>query len=485
METDIPPQPVVTPTPPSAMPATVAPPPPPPAPSMTQINTNSSNGRGGGNKKILVIALLLLLLGVVGMGIVAILPKLHTSLQPATLTWWGLWEDESVVAPLIDEYQKAHPNVKIKYVSQSKEDYRERLNSAIAQKQAPDIFRFHNSWVPMLSRDLDPMPSSVMSPSDYTKTFYPTVSSDLSNKSSFVGIPLDFDTIALFINQDIFDTYGKQPPETWDDLRTLAKELTIKDDRGVITQSGASLGRTENVDHWPEILALLMLQNGVTLSSPKGKLAEAAVDFYTRFSRVDGVWDETLPTSTVAFAGGKVAMYFGPSWRIHEIKRLNPNLRFKVVKVPQLPKDRPTDPNIYYASYWVEGVWNESKSKIAAWDFLKFLSTKESLTKFYQNASKLRAFGEPYPRVDMQDLLINDPLVGTFVSQGKEAKSWYLQSKTYDGQSGINSQIVKYFEDAVNSVSKGASPESVLGAVATGVTQVLSQYGIRVSQSAQ
>ena len=117
-------------------------------------------------------------------------------------------------------------------------------------------------------------------------------------------------------------------------------DLTIKDDQGVVTQSGVALGRTENVDHWPEILALMMLQNGVDLSSPIGKPAEDAL-FFTVFSTVDGVWDATLPPSTQAFAAGKLAMYIAPSWCAFEIQLQNPNLKFKTVPLPQLPKDNP------------------------------------------------------------------------------------------------------------------------------------------------
>ena len=78
----------------------------------------------------------------------------------ADLTWWGLWEDESVVAPLIAEYQEANPKVKIQYVKQSQQDYRERLTNALAKGEGPDIFRFHNSWVPMLKNELDFVPPS-------------------------------------------------------------------------------------------------------------------------------------------------------------------------------------------------------------------------------------------------------------------------------------------------------------------------------------
>jgi multiple sugar transport system substrate-binding protein len=393
------------------------------------------------------------------------------------ITWWGLWEDPVIVQPLIDEFQSQHSGVKITYIRQSPQDYRERLTSSLAKGTGPDIFAFHNSWVPMFKNSLDTLPASVMNPADFAKIFYPVASSDLTSGSSIVGIPLEYDGLILYANQDIFEKSGKSIPTTWDDYRNVAKNLTVKDDQGIITQAGAAMGRTENVDHWPEILALLMLQNGVDLTNPTGKIAQDALTFFTLFSTNDGVWDASLPNSTQAFAAGKLAMYIGPSWRAFDIIQQNPSLRFKTYPIPQLPKDNPTQPDITYATYWVQGVWSVSPNKSLAWDFLKFLSTQDSLNKLYQNEAKYRNFGEPYPRIDMASLLIDHPLAGSVVAQAPGAMSWYLDSRTFDGPTGINSQMINYFADAVNAVISGRIPvDKALETTANGVAQILAQY---------
>ena len=384
------------------------------------------------------------------------------------ITWWGLWEDESVVGPLIQEYQAKNPKVKITYLKQSQQDYRERLINAIAKGSGPDIFRFHNSWVPMFKNELDILPSSVMSAAEYSQTFYPIAASDLTYGTGIVGIPLMYDGLALFINEDIFSSSGKIPPTTWDDLRATALELTTKDEDGAIVQSGVALGRTENVDHWPEIIGLMMLQNGVRPSNPTGKLAEDAITFFTIFSSVDAIWDATLPPSTQAFAAGKVAMYIAPSWRAFEVRQQNPNLKFRTVK----------DPDVTYATYWAEGVWARSANKAEAWNFLKFLSEKESLQKMYLNSSRTRLFGAPYPRVDMASLLADEPFISGVIIGAQDAQSWYLASRTFDGPTGINSQINKYFEDGINAVNERIPVTKALETVAAGVNQVLSQYGL-------
>ncbi len=435
-----------------------------------------------GSKKIILIAagVIILLVTIFFVVRAVISNKNKFTSNVDEIVWWGLWEDENIVLSVISDYEASNPKVKIKYVRQSKEDYRERLTSALAKGTGPDIFRFHNTWVPMFKSELDKVPANIFTVSDFSTIFYPVAVSDLTVGANLVGIPLEYDGLSLYINEEIFEKAGKDFPATWNELRQIARELTITDETGAITQAGVALGVTSNVDHWPEILGLMMLQNGVDLTKPTGKLAEDALDFYTIFSNSDGVWDATLPSSTVAFAGGKLAMYFGPSWRAFEIRLQNPNLRFKTIPVPQLPKTEANERDMTYASYWAEGVWTRSKNKEDAWNFLKYVSSKEVLEKLYNQSSKSRMFGEPYPRQEMEILLKDHPIIGTTIEAAKTAQTWFLQSRTWDGPTGINSQINKYFEDAINLVNTGKEAKVALEPVAAGVIQVLSQYGIKI-----
>lgn len=451
---------------------------------MTTPPVVSEGNPGGGGRRFPLKTILISVLAIVILGSLAYLAqnflfknKGPSEKDPVIITYWGLWEESSTITGLISEYESQNKGVKIKYTKQSKDDYRERLANSLAKGEGPDIFRYHNTWVPMLSSHLGSLPPTVMDAATFQKTFYPVASQDLRRGADIVGIPLMFDGLGLYINETIFNQAGKNPPATWDELRKMALELTVKDEGGNIQQAGVALGRTDNVDHWEDVLALMMLQNGADLANPVGKLAEDSLAFFTVFSKSDVVWDGTLPPSTQAFAAGKLAMYFGPSWRAFEVKTQNPNLSFRVVPVPQLPKSRPNDPDITWASYWAEGVWTKSKYQEEAWKFLEFLSSKESLQKMYQSAAASRLFGPPYPIQDMAPLLENDPVVGAYVKQAPFSRSWYLTSRTFDGPTGLNSKISAYFADAVNAVvDQGKEPQEVLTTVASGVKQILSNY---------
>ncbi len=431
-------------------------------------------------KLLFVISLIIFLVGIIFVIVKFVVPKTGDVVDKRELVWWGLWEDEEIIAPIIKDYESANPGVAILYQKSDKEDYRERLVNSLARGQGPDIFRIHSSWIPMFGAELAPAPKNILSSEEFGNTFYQVAVDDLVGTQGPLALPLGYDGLAMLVNEEMFNTYGVEIPADWNNLRKVAKYLTIKNNQGIIIQSGASLGTTSNVDHWQEIVALLMIQNGGNPNKPNDKAGRGAqaLSFYKQFSDVDQVWDSTLPNSTVAFATGRVAIYFGPSWRVLEIIERNPNLKFKVFPVPQVPKIDEQTPDMTYASYWVEGVWKKSKNADEAWKFLKFLSEKENLAKFYENASKTRPFGEPYPRQDMRDILLKNPILEGFVRLAPNAKSGFLHSRTFDGKSGINTSLSQYYEDALNSISPGGEATTQMNTLSSGVQQVLARYGL-------
>lgn len=387
-----------------------------------------------------------------------------------TLTYWGLWEPESVMQPVFDEYEAANPGVKINYIKQSHQNYRERLMAAISSGNGPDIFRFHGSWTPMLSEELAPVPSSVISGADFRTQYYPVVAEQLQINGQPIGIPLMYDGLVLFTNDEALQTANAQPPSTWAELKTLASRLTIRSG-GTITRAGLAIGNATNVEHFADIVAVLMLQNGADLSNPNSPEGRDALLFYTNFMQGSGaVWSESLPNSTAAFARGEVAMMFAPSWRAHEIAALNPDLTFSTSPMPQL-----SDEVIGWASYWAEGVSAESDVQSAAWQLVQYLSQEETLKTLHANQAELRDFGEIYPNVSMANDLANNTVVAAVLEDAPFAQGWYMSTSTHDN--GLNDQINQYYQEAIQSVLSGTSVEDALITLSKGVAQVLRQFG--------
>lgn len=392
----------------------------------------------------------------------------QTPKGPIELTYWGLWEENDLIKPAIDLYQQQNPNIKINYVRQSSVNYRTRVQSQISDGVGPDIFRIHNTWLPQMQDFISPAPSSVFSLQEYKTLFYPVAADSFVKNNSIYAAPWEIDGLVLFYNEERLAGVGGKPPRTWQEFIDLASKMTIKDQTG-IKSAGAGIGAAGNVDHFSDILGLLLLQQpNVNIEKPDSAAAAEVLRFYIGFVTDPRrkVWDVNLPKSTQMFVEGRLGFYFAPSWRAHEIRVANPNLKFKIAPVPQL-----SSKVVNWATFWGEAVSSKSKNPEEAWKFVKFLTSEEAEKLMYQQASQIRLFGEPYSLVSLSSELAADPLVGAVVTQGPNYKTWYLASGTFDN--GVNDQMIKYWEDGVNATLAGTDPQNALQTVAKGVTQVL------------
>jgi ABC-type glycerol-3-phosphate transport system substrate-binding protein len=424
-----------------------------------------------------------IILGIVGFVVVLflifrlILPMFSksTSDKEVTLTYWGLWESENTMSVLISDFEKDHPKIKIKYIKQDPEQYAQKLQAQIGTPSGPDIYRYHNTWAPMLRADLAPIPQSVITPKEFKNLYYPVITEDLASEGPIYGVPLEIDTLALFINPEIARDFDA--PTNWIEFQKEAVQLTVANGDGTIETAGAALGSMENVNHAPDILSMMMIQNGADLYGNTGseksqKNIASALQFYASFSNSsERTWSKMLEPSLDAFAHEKLAMYFGYSWDIYQIQALNPNLKFEIHPVPGIPGGSKDS----VASYWVEGVSSKSTHQKEAMEFMKFLTQKQTLQQFYESAAKTREFGELYPMPSLGKTLSDNPLIYPFIQQASTAQSTYFVSDTFNAP--IDEQMNTYLTDAFNAILK--EPSSLDSAVTTlvqGIDTVKKQY---------
>lgn len=407
----------------------------------------------------------------------SLVSKLQNS-QNITLKFWGLWESSTTINQVIEDYKKIKPNVTVVYEKRDKDRYRESLQSFIDQNKGPDVFVFHNTWAPMLKNYLASAPSDIVSSKEVLGQFYPVNYYDLkSAQNNIIGLPQGIDGLALYLNEDIFKSAGIDTnfPITWQNIAINASKLTVKDASGNIKTSGVALGTSSNVDHFSDILGLMIMQNGGDPKAPIDKQAADALDYYVSFAKGGNkVWDEALPHSTTAFIGGNLAMYFAPSWRAIEIKNANPLLKFKVVPVPQLEGGKVT-----WASYWANGASVKSPHVKEAWEFVKYLSEEQTLIKLFGESSKSpgRFFGEAFPRPSMASKLTSDSVLSAYISDASSMRSAPLASYTYDN--GLNDEIVKIYDGIVKKALQGDESIGVFQQSAKSITETLTKYGAK------
>lgn len=375
-----------------------------------------------------IILLLVVLFGVV-------FPKMTKNTSSSELTVWGVMDQKTMDSALAD-FKSQNPQIKVTYEKEDPKDYRDRLVSKIKNGTGPDIFMFNNTWYKELSDVLLPIPSDVMKKNTFDNFYYPVVKKDLVKNGAIYGIPLGIDTLALYVNTDLFKQNSQTVPKTWDDFVTVARSLTVKDQTGSIKTSGGALGTYDNVLHASDLFSLLMVQDGVDLGtlSPKEKISDA-LNFYTSFAQQDSkIWDTTLDPSVLAFSKGNLAMLFGFYSDYQNIKSANPNLHFDIAPVPQL-----TGQVINIANYLAYGISARGTHQKETILLMKYLSQKGM-------AEKLSV-----PSAIVGEKATNGP-TSVFSSQAQTAVSSYLSSQTDDG---INSKLSSALSSVINAILNG------------------------------
>lgn len=393
-------------------------------------------------KKKKLIKMLLIGLGgliVLLLGLLLLIPREPRNVE---LTFWGFWEEEDAMHPIIEKYEAENPGVKITYAIQQLSNYESLLYTRLEQAQstnepAPDIAMIHNSWLPKFEKYLTPLPSTVMSLQTYAEEFYPTALEDFTGKKGDIyAIPLQIDGLMVIYNKDLLAKAGySTPPADWDSFMDAAKKMTKTDSRGIITQAGLAVGTAENITHSTDILLYFFLQNlapiigedktVVNLTSPR---AVTAFEEYTSFAKdKDATWASYLPNDVTHFVRGELAMMFGTSWRALEILERTEDIDFGLAPLPRLTNNE----EAYLSSYWGTSVSNTCRNSKEAWKFVEYLSQPEQLRRLYQNASKVRAFGEPYSRVSMNSELAQNVYTSALAYMAPYMKSWQFGEQTF------------------------------------------------------
>src|SRR3972149_3432793 len=243
------------------------------------------------NKKLLII-LPLLAMVFLGLGCKGASREVQQALQPVTLNWWRVFDDQNDFAATIAAYQALHPHITINYRRLRPEEFEDQLLNALAEDRAPDIVSLHNTWLRKYQSKLAPMPPTTTLPyqcvtgtlkkeittelrttpsinlRDLQSRFLDVVSEDAvivdaSNPANPIrrvyGLPTSVDTMVLYFNRDLLNNAGTpQPPATWDQFQEQVKRLTRQDSLGNITQAGAGFGAANNIPSYFDILSLLI-----------------------------------------------------------------------------------------------------------------------------------------------------------------------------------------------------------------------------------
>lgn len=427
-------------------------------------------------KKIISLLTLLIICSVFTLS-GAICKEQATMPAKVVLEYWRVFEDQDSMAEIISSYQTLYPYVEIRYKKFRFEEYADALIEAWAKDEGPDVFSVPNYWVGAYLDFAEPLPTSttmqqvaisanLSGQQEITLTpktnksynvynlnnyFVDVVSSDVVVGENIYGLPLGLDALALYYNTNLLNQANiALPPQTWEEFVATIPRLTLLDADGEIVQAGAAMGAAENVPRSQDILSLLMMQSGATMTNDSGTRitfanesttqggyfpAERALQFYLDFSNPSKeayTWNPDMTDALSQFTQGNLAYFFGYSYHNAQIKAAaGSSLKYNVTTMPQISLEN----RVNYANYLVEMVSNKSANSNVAWDFIKYASRQENVTSY------LDVTGRPTALKSLITKQLEDYQLAPFAASVLTAKSWYHGRKPDNAESVMHEMI--------------------------------------------
>lgn len=361
----------------------------------------------------------------------------HSGTRTTNLIMWGFYDSPDTINPIIRSFTQQFPNINITYIQKDPNNYYNELILAFANNKAPDIFMLPGNWIPTFQDKIIPLnlnKDKEINLATIDKIYPLVVKQDLVFNNQLMGMPISIDTLALYYNKDIF--YNNKialPPNNWSELLSLIPKLKKIDAVGGISKSAIALGTSDNVQWANDILASLMMQYGSSIVDVNKKQAtfgavsifggkqiiagEEALKEYTQFADPRSqyvTWGNYFYNDIEAFLTGKTAMII--SYNLIQSKlQTNPNLHYGITNFPLIDSNNKQ----YYGRTINLVVAKTTKNSKEAWSFLKYWANPK-INQLYFSLSK-----NIPPRLDVNQTLLNDPIVGVFASQIPFCRSWY------------------------------------------------------------
>ncbi len=276
-----------------------------------------------------------------------------------SVTLWGVLPTD-VAQPLIDQFNKVHETqFTVVYQAHDPARIEGELVEALASGTGPDLVMLPHTALWPERNKLTQFSYQSISQRSFLDSFARGAGIYL-DQNGIWALPFAIDPLVLYYNPDLLAA-GQfvRPPETWEELQTMAKTLSKTERNGNVLQSAIPLGEFSNITHAKDLLSLLIMQTGnpitsygatglqFTLDSTLGKAtppAAEAVGFFTRFSDPTNTaysWNTAEPEARDAFARGQAVFYLGYASEYSVLRRQNPQLSMDVTMVPQ-PTNTPT-----------------------------------------------------------------------------------------------------------------------------------------------
>ncbi|GHV14128.1 sugar ABC transporter substrate-binding protein [Spirochaetia bacterium] len=295
---------------------------------------------------------------------------------------WGFPAEKLAREKQVARYMELHPDVTINL--EVSPDYDRKLAAMLTSGDGPDVFETSDDWFHLYGKDLtDLRPFVERDKVDLSIYYDRSLSGFRHDDGKLESLPIGLCPFALAVNTDIFDAAGITIPEgswTWDDVIKASQAVT----------KGEGLNKVYGLtDHWVWQQILPFYYGGgyyakdyksLALDSPETiKGIQFFADLMYKHKIIPTFEESSGLLAEQRFFGGRAALMPINLWDIYNFAaNIGDSFHWKLAMMPTMTESGLTPVWSIVEGY---GIWDGSKNKDTAWDFIKWATTDpESLT---------------------------------------------------------------------------------------------------------
>jgi ABC-type glycerol-3-phosphate transport system substrate-binding protein len=381
---------------------------------------------------------------------------------------------------VVDEFEKSHPEINVTIEAYPFNNMFEVIETKM-QAGARDIDIF-NVDVPLVANYaakgyLEPL-DSYFSEEEQAEFSATSLEAGTYN-GQFLAAPLNSSSVGMYINVDLFERYGVEPPSTdpearwtWDQTVEAAQTLTVDtDDDGQTDIWGLAFDQFSR----PYQMLPLAQSLGGQGVSPDGLTASGyvnsdpwieAAQFYQDLFHTYEVSPLGVPAfqSPELFKAGNVAMLLTGPWHVSNFNSV-PELNWEYTPHPYFATGEAVTPT----GSWHIGVSKNSEHKEAAAEFVEFLTLHEGNRIYFEADRNLPAnritlaYAEELAEEHGDNVLALAIYESQNTAEPRPSTPGYLEWEEI---------VARAFEDVRN----GADPQQALDRAAMQIDRALARY---------
>jgi multiple sugar transport system substrate-binding protein len=322
-------------------------------------------------------------------------PKLPD--DTVVLRFWGLGREGEVVQELVTDFEREHPNIRVKVQQIPWTAAHEKMLTAHVGDASPDIAQLGNTWVSeFVALDaLVPLDSAVAaSPSVDSTDYFPGIWRTNEIAGVTYGVPWYVDTRLVFYRKDLLRQAGFETfPTTWDEWLRSMRAI-----KKIVGPNRYPIYLPTNEWTQPVVFGMQagspLLKDDASYGAFSDSAFKRSFNFYLTMYRenlapIKGLNDVANPYQE--FERGFFAMWITGPWNLGEFAhRLPDSMQHNWATAP-LPG--PTGPasGVSTAGGSSLVMFRSSKHPKEAWQLLEFLSRPKQQQRFYELTGDLPA----------------------------------------------------------------------------------------------